>query len=90
MRFDASGEASLPLPVGRYRYLVADGGGSGDFGVEPYADELVPAPVTLTERQATVAVASTGRGAREWPGLFLLIVIAFGAEWLLRRRLGMR
>ncbi|MBK7595569.1 MAG: hypothetical protein IPP98_15325 [Gemmatimonadetes bacterium] len=90
LRFDAGGEASIPLPVGRYRYLVADGGGSGDFGVEPYADELVPTPVTLTERRATVATASTGRGAREWPALFLLIVLAFGAEWLLRRRLGMR
>ncbi len=90
LRFDAGGEAALPLPVGRYRYLVAAGGGSGDFGVEPYADELVPAPVTLAERRATVAAVSTGRGAREWPVLFLLIVLAFGAEWLLRRRLGMR
>lgn len=90
LRFDAGGEASMPLPVGRYRYVVADGGGSGDLGVEPYTEELVPAPVTLTAREATVAATSTGRGAREWPALFVLIVLAFGAEWLLRRRLGMR
>lgn len=90
LRFDVSGEASLALPVGRYRYLVAGGGGSGDVGVEPYADELVPAPVTLTARQAAVAAASAGRGLREWPLVFLLIALAFGGEWLLRRRLGMR
>jgi hypothetical protein len=90
LRFDASGEASVALPVGRYRYLVTNGGGSGDLGVEPYAEELVPAPVTLLARQATVTVSSADRGAREWPALFVLIVVAFGAEWLLRRRLGMR
>ena len=41
---------ALALGVGRYRYTLA-GGGSGSFAVEPYADELVPAPVTLAEHQ---------------------------------------
>jgi hypothetical protein len=89
LRFDASGEASLVLPVGTYRYTL-DGGVTGTLAVEPYADELVPAAITLHDHTATVAVARPRRSLRESVWLFAVVVAAFGAEWLLRRRLGLR
>jgi hypothetical protein len=89
LRFDGTGEARIALDVGRHRYQLSSGG-SGEVAVEPYADELVPSAVTLTERAALTAPVRAGRGAREWWPLFLLAVVAFGSEWLLRRRLGMR
>lgn len=89
LRFDGSGEASIDLPVGRYRYVLATGGG-GMVAVEPYSEEMVPAAVTLVERAATPLPGGSPRGAREWAALFALTIIAFGGEWLLRRRLGLR
>lgn len=89
LRFDGSGEARLALPVGRYEYALA-GGGSGTLAVEPYADELVPGAITLTERTADVGPHRTGTGAREWLALFALAVTTFLAEWLLRRHLNMK
>lgn len=89
LRFDGTGEARVALDVGRHSYQLTSGG-TGEVAVEPYSDELVPAGVTLTERAALTTPVRAGRGAREWWLLFVLVVTAFGAEWLLRRRLGMR
>ena len=89
LRFDGTGEAVLAEPVGRYSYAI-EHGGSGTFGVEPYADELVPSPVTLTEHVGVAARAGSRRSLRELLWLFGLALAGFGTEWLLRRRLGLR
>ncbi len=89
LHFDGAGHAAIILPVGRYRYALATGG-EGVVAVEPYSDELVRSPVSLVEQAASVAPVRTGRGAQEWWPLFALAAGAFGGEWLLRRRLGMR
>jgi hypothetical protein len=89
LRFDGAGEAALALGVGRYRYTLA-GGGSGSFAVEPYADELVPAAVTLADHQGIGATAAPRRSLRELLWLFALAIAGFGTEWMLRRKLGLR
>jgi hypothetical protein len=89
LRFDGAGEATLALGVGRYRYTLA-GGGSGSLAVEPYADELVPAPVTLAEHSGTSASAAPRRSLRELLWLFAIAITGFGIEWMLRRKLGLR
>jgi len=89
LRFDGAGEAALALGVGRYRYTLA-GGGSGSFAVEPYADELVPAPVTLAEHQGIGGTAAPRRSLRELLWLFAIAIAGFGIEWMLRRKLGLR
>jgi hypothetical protein len=89
LRFDGAGTAAIILPVGRYQYALS-GGGEGVVAVEPYSDELVRGPRTLVEQDATVAPVQTGRGAQAWWPLFAIAMLSFGAEWLLRRRLGMR
>ena len=89
LRFDGTGDASLALPVGRYQYAV-ERGGSGSLAVEPYADELVPSPVTVTEHAGTGSPASPRRSLREFLWLFGITIAGFGTEWMLRRRLGLR
>lgn len=89
LRFDGAGEASLALPVGRYRYRLA-GGGEGSIGVEPFAEELLPGPVTLAARSATLPGSPPRHSMRDQLWLFGLTLLAFGVEWLLRRRMGLR
>jgi hypothetical protein len=89
LRFDAAGDATLPLDVGRYRYTLG-GGGTGTFAVEPYADELVPSPVTLRSRPASLRPGGPGRPLRDLVWLFGVAIAGFGTEWMLRRRMGLR
>ena len=89
LRFDAGGEARLPLPPGRYRYRFA-GQDAGVLAVEPYSDELVPSPVRLEAREAQVAPTAPRRSLRELLPLFLLAIAGFATEWILRRRVGLR
>jgi hypothetical protein len=89
LRFDGSGDAMLALDVGRYRYTLG-GGGGGTFAVEPYADELVPSPVTLRSRPASVRPSGPTRPLRDAVWLFGVAIAGFGAEWMLRRRMGLR
>ena len=89
LHFDGRGEATLALGVGYYRYLL-EGGGSGDFAVEPFSDELLPAAVTLHEHLTTVSPAPLLRSLREAWWLFALAILGFVMEWSLRRRFGMR
>jgi hypothetical protein len=88
LRFGVDGEAALPLPVGRYSYTLP--GGRGAFAVEPFANELLPSPVTLTAHDGHGGMTSPRRPLRDLLVLFGLAIAAFGGEWLLRRRLGMR
>ena len=89
LRFDGTGDAALALPVGRYQYAV-EHGGAGTFAVEPYADELVASPVTLTEHRGTGAHAAPRRSLRELLWLFGIAIAGFGTEWMLRRKMGLR
>ncbi len=89
LRFDGSGRAVAWLPVGEYRYRLDDGG-SGTVAVEEYSDEWLPRPVTLTAHEARPIRAPTRSSARDWIWLFGLAVLALSAEWLARRRLGLR
>lgn len=89
LRFDGAGDAVLALGVGHYRYTL-DGRGFGTFAVEPFSDELVPSPVTLTEHAGVAARAAPRRSLRELLWLFGLAIAGFGSEWMLRRRLGLR
>lgn len=88
VRVDGDGRARLFLPVGRYAWSTS--GGSGQVGVEPYADELVPAPVTLAAAAATVAPTPPRRSLRDvWP-LFALALAGLVIDWMARRQLGLR
>ncbi len=89
LRFDGAGEASIALPVGRYRYSL-EGGGGGTFAVEPYSDELVPSPVALAERAAETTPPPARRSLRDFLWLFGMAVAAFGSEWMVRRKLSLR
>jgi hypothetical protein len=89
LRFDGGGEATLALGVGRYRFSL-EGGGSGSFAVEPFSDELLPAPVTLPEHEATARPSPVSRSLREVWWLFAVALLGFVIEWSLRRRFGMR
>ncbi len=89
LRFDGSGEATIVLPPGRYHYTLA-GGGAGSLGVEPYSDEVVPSAVTLQARTAMIAPQLPRRSLRELLALFAIALVGLGAEWMLRRRLGLR
>jgi hypothetical protein len=89
LRFDGAGRASVYLPPGQYRYRFP-GGGGGTVAVEQYSDELLPAPVTLTSRQARVPRPAQRTVARDWLWLFGICIAALSVEWLARRRLGLR
>ena len=58
--------------------------------MEQYSDELLPRQITLTPHEPRIARASSRSTAREWLWLFGLCILAFAAEWLARRRLGLR
>ncbi|MGH7590527.1 MAG: hypothetical protein ACREL2_03735, partial [Gemmatimonadales bacterium] len=89
LRFDGERRATVRLPVGTYRYHLADGG-TGTVAVEPWSREFIPRPPSLTSRPASVAAAGTGTAARDRLWLFVLALAAFSAEWALRRRRGLR
>jgi len=89
LRFDGSGHAAVWLRPGEYRYRLS-GGGGGTVAVEAYSDELLPRPVVLTPHDGRSPVAAARRAARDWLWLFGLCIAALAAEWIARRRLGLR
>jgi hypothetical protein len=89
LRFDGSGRALLRLSPGTYQYRLSDGG-AGSLAVEEYSDEFVARGATLAARASRAPRPSARTAAREWIWLFGLAVAALAAEWLLRRRLGLR
>lgn len=89
LRFDGAGRAPVRLPPGEYRYRLG-GGGGGVAAVETYSDELLPSPVTLPARNAGAPRPVGRTAARDWLWLFALAIAALSAEWLARRRLGLR
>jgi hypothetical protein len=89
LRFDGGGHAAVWLRPGEYRYRLA-GGGGGAVAVEQYSDELLPRPVVLTPHEGRSPVAAGRRAARDWLWLFALCIAGLAAEWIARRRLGLR
>jgi hypothetical protein len=89
LRFDGAGRALAWLEPGEYRYRLSEGG-SGTVAVESYSDELVPRPATLTARESQAPRPISRSAARDWLWLFGIAVVALAAEWLLRRRMGLK
>lgn len=89
LRFDATGEARLVLPVGRYTAVI-DGVAIGMIGVEPFSPEWMAGAVTLPAREAVLAPDPQRRSLRDLFPLVALVIAGFSTEWVLRRRLGMR
>jgi hypothetical protein len=90
------------LPPGRYRYqaaaFTARGAvrGTGELVVESWSPELARAPVRLSALVPAdrVAAVESGRAARRplhtSPAPYILLVLLLSAEWVLRRRWGLR
>lgn len=94
--------ATAPLAPGHYRYVARPAGvrgpvlAEGPVTVERFSEEMLRPAV---ERPAdTVAAGGAGRPAREpasrplhtHPAPYLLAVVLLCAEWILRRRRGLR
>ena len=89
LRFDGSGRALAWLAPGEYRYRLSEGG-AGTVAVEEYSDELLPRAATLATRESRAPRPASRSAARDWAWLFAIAVIALAAEWLLRRRMGLK
>jgi hypothetical protein len=89
LRFDGSGRAEVRVPPGRYNYIL-DGGGGGVAAVEVWSEEWLPRPATLASREMPEVSLAGVTSTRDWVWLFALAVVALAAEWLARRRLGLR
>jgi hypothetical protein len=89
LRFDATGEATLLLPPGVYRYALDDGPERGVVAVETYSDEWRPdAPVLRRQPGAPAGRFETVTMRDRW-WLFVLAMAAFTVEWAWRRRQGL-
>ncbi|MFP4624820.1 MAG: hypothetical protein ACLFRX_11620, partial [Gemmatimonadota bacterium] len=97
----AGAAATAPLPAGHYRYearVVAGEAGAagraaaGPFTVDAYSPELTRPAVALAleSREDSVEPGRAGRPlhAMAWP--YVLLVILLCAEWVVRRRVGLR
>lgn len=89
LHFDGAGRTTVLLPVGLYRYHLADGG-TGTVAVEPWSREFLPRTPTLRSRSATGTAAGIAEPARDRLWLFAIVLAALSAEWALRRRRGLR
>ena len=89
LRFDGNRRAQLWLSPGRYRYELESGGG-GLVAVDEWSEEWLPHPTQLVPGE-TPGVSQAGvTSTRQWVWLFGLLILALSAEWLARRRLGLR
>jgi hypothetical protein len=86
-----------PLPPGTYRYRARAGDrvlGEGRFDMEARSDELLQrraAPdVAPSASRAGEGVARSGHPLRSGPWPYLLVLLLLCAEWIGRRRVGLR
>ena len=83
------------LPPGRYEHSVLTPDTvTGAFEVETWTDEMLRLPVppdqlTVAAPPATAALQRS-RPLRTWPPAYLIILAALCAEWIGRRRAGLR
>ena len=91
LRFGGDGRATAWFDPGVYRYRFdGPGGGSGTVAVDSWSREWLPHPVVVENRPAPGLAAGQRRSARQWPGLYLLVLMSLAGEWFARRRLGLR
>jgi len=89
LRFDASGRSEQWLPPGVYRYQVQGGAERGMVGVDTYSDEWRPTAAQVTAHGGSGGARLALTPARDRWWLFVLVVLAFSAEWAWRRRQGL-
>lgn len=86
-----------PHPPGAYRYRAArgdEGMGEGRFDVEARSEEMLPVPGVPEGAPGLAAALPAGEGVGTplrttvWPYLLLLVLLS--AEWVGRRRAGLR
>jgi hypothetical protein len=89
--------ATGELPPGRYAYSVlrasGDTIGSGRFDVAATTEEMLPTPevpVAASGGGASAAPARAGTPLRTTPWPYLLVLLLLCAEWVARRRAGLR
>jgi hypothetical protein len=91
LRFGGDGLALLWLPPGSYRYRLAGPRGAvGTVAVDAWSREWLAEPVAVRAHDGQAAGAGERRSLRELPWLYALVLLALAAEWLARRRLGLR
>ena len=89
-----------PLPVAEYSYRIVRAGGEGAIGSgriesEGYSLELLRRPADISmaapdEDEGRQARRGLGPPLRTHPGPYLLILVLLSAEWIGRRRGGLR
>jgi hypothetical protein len=84
----AATAATPPMPAGVYDVRVR--GGTAIVVVNASREWLPRRPAAHSGRQGTVAVAGLVPRLRGLGWAYALVIIALGAEWLLRRRMGLR
>lgn len=88
--------ATGPLSPGTYRYRggppAADSASEGRFEVEGWTGELLrPRTTVLADREPRIAAAGPGgRPLRTHPLPYILVLSLLSAEWIARRRKGLR
>ena len=98
---DGAGQArTWPLPVAEYSYRITRPGGDGDIGSgriesEGHSLELLRRPVDISTNASDEDDGRPTRGGlgsplRTHPGPYLLILVLLSAEWIGRRRGGLR
>ncbi len=90
LRFPASGGSATtpPLPAGTWRATI--GGGTSSFVVNAGAEWLPVKPVTSRAAVAGVPAPGTPTGLRAGWWWWALLLSALCAEWVMRRRVGLR
>jgi hypothetical protein len=89
LRFDGAGRADIWLAPGTWRYRL-EGGMQGLVAVEEYSDELLARAPSIATKPGGVVTANARASARDWAWLFGMVVLGLCAEWLVRRKLGLR
>ncbi len=89
LRFDGAGRAEVWLAPGTWRYRL-EGGTQGLVAVEQYSEELLPRAASLTSKAGSAVTGNARTSARDWAWLFAIAVLGLCAEWLFRRKLGLR
>ena len=89
-----------PLPPARYAYAVAPADTTAPptpptpFEVESFTDDMLRLPVPPAELSVRAPAETAGvrgsRPLRTWPALYLVVLAALCAEWIGRRRSGLR